>query len=115
MIVDSVVRGALVAAIIGSAVAPDVRAASKDAVAAAIAGGVVGLAVGAAISKKYQQDRVIYVPGYQPPYPPGGYPAAWGQSFSPRPGVICYPMQRACYDVGGAYNPTGTARTLMLQ
>ena len=83
---------------------------------AAIAGGVVGLAVGAALSRSATYDDPdIYAPGYQPPYPPGGYPAAWGQSFSPKPGVICYQIQRACYDAGGAYNPKWTARTFMLQ
>lgn len=82
---------------------------------AAIAGGIVGLAVGTALSKSDRYEPDVYVPGYQPLYPPGGYPYAWQQSFSPKPGVNCYPVQRACYDMGGAYNPKWTARTFMLQ
>ncbi len=105
----------VVGAISAALVLADTRPAPAGAAGAAIAGGIVGLAVGAALSRSQRHDTVIYVPGYQPPYPPGGYPYAWGKSFSPRPGVICYQIQRACYDVGGAYNPKWTARTFMLQ
>ena len=77
---------------------------------AVIGGLVVGAAVGAALSKKHRHNTKIYVPGYAP-YPPGGYVPAWQQTFSPKPGVICYPAQRACYDGGGAYNPKWTWKT----
>jgi hypothetical protein len=84
--------------------------ARADDAAAAIAGGIVGLAVGAALSKKHHHHNDIYYPGYAPPYGPGGYGPAWGQSFSPAPGAICYPIQRACYRADGSFAPVWTSR-----
>jgi hypothetical protein len=103
------------AAISSAFVLISTRPAPADSTGAAIAGGIVGLAVGAALSKKHKNTTVIYEPAYQPPYPPGGYPNAWAQSFSPKPGVLCYPLQRACYDAGGAFNPKWTNRTFAMR
>jgi hypothetical protein len=103
----------VIAAMSSALLFTEARPAPADSTGAAIAGGIVGLAVGAALSKKQKHTTVIYAPGYQPPYPPGTYPNAWAQFFSPKPGVTCYPIQRACYDARGAYNPKWTAITFM--
>jgi hypothetical protein len=103
------------AAVTSAFVFDEVRPARADSTGAAIAGGVVGLAVGAALSKKHKHSKVIIVPDYQPPYPPGAYPNAFAQSYSPIPGIICYPVQRACYDGGGAFNPKWTNLTYVMQ
>jgi hypothetical protein len=79
-------------------------------VTAAIAGGIVGLAAGAALSQAHQHDKVIYYPGYVPPDPPRGYGPYYARSFSPDPGVICYPVQRACYRANGSFAPAWTSR-----
>jgi hypothetical protein len=102
-------------AISSSLVFSEARTVRADSTGAAIAGGVVGLAVGAALSKKHKHSKVIIVPEYRPPYPPGGYPNAFAQSYSPIPGIICYPVQRACYDAGGAFNPKWTNLTYVMQ
>lgn len=85
--------------------------AHDDAVGAAIAGGIIGLAAGAALSSHHHHDKVIYYPGYAPPYPPGGYGPYYRQSFSPTPGIICYPAQRSCYRADGSFAPAWTSRT----
>lgn len=90
-------------------VAESPKARADDA-AAAIAGGIVGLAVGAALSKKHHHHEDVYYPGYAPPYGPGGYNPAWAQSFMPSPRIICYPMQRACYNVDGGFSVKWTSR-----
>lgn len=77
---------------------------------AAIAGGIIGLAAGAALSHHHHHDNNIYYPGYAPPYAPGGYGPYYGQSFSPNPGIICYPAQRACYNAGGDFAGKWTNR-----
>lgn len=103
-------RFALYAALIPALLAftsVDVRASKSGKV---IGGFVVGAAVGAALSKKHRHRDRVYVPTYVP-YPAGGYGPAWAQTYSPAPGVMCYPAQRACYNVGGAYNPHWTWTT----
>ena len=65
---------------------------------AVAAGIIIGAAVGAAVSSDIKHKNKIYVPGPPPP----------GQAFSPKPGVWCYPAQRACYNSGGAYAPNWT-------
>jgi hypothetical protein len=71
-------------------------------VGASLVGGVVGVAVGAALSHKHHHDKVIYYPGYQPPYPAGGYDPYFNQAFNPAPDVVCYPAQRICYNMNGS-------------
>ena len=66
--------------------------------------GVIGLAIGAALSHKHKHNTEVYYPGYQPYYPPNGYDAYYGRTFSPKPGVICYDAQRACYDSDGTFS-----------
>lgn len=78
---------------------------------ALVGGLVVGAAVGAAVAADARHKTKIIVPGYAPPYPPGGYPPYYQQVTSPKPGILCYPAQRACYNAGGAYNPKWTMRT----
>ena len=77
---------------------------------ALVGGLVVGAAVGAAVAADARHTTKIIVPGYAPPYPPGGYPPYYQQVTSPKPGILCYPAQRACYDAGGAYNPKWSMR-----
>ena len=80
-------------------------AAPQPAIAAktgAVIGGIIaGAAVGAAVSSAINQPKTVYVPA-----PPQTQP--WPQSFSPKPNIICYPAQRACYNVNGAYNANWT-------
>ena len=66
---------------------------ANDALAAAIAAGAVGVAVGSALANKssHHHDR----------------PAS--ASFSPKPGVICYTRQRACYKENGNFAANMTA------
>jgi hypothetical protein len=69
---------------------------------AAIGGAIVGGAIVSALSpRKVVVEKNIYVPTVAPaPYPT--------DSFSPGPGIVCYSSQRACYTVGGGYNPQWT-------
>jgi len=83
---------------------------ADDAAAAAVAGGIVGLAVGAALSKKHHHHNDVYYPGHAPPYGPGGYNPAWAQSFMPSSMIVCYPLQRACYNVDGGFSVKWTSR-----
>lgn len=70
----------------------------------AIVGGIIaGAAVGAVVSSAINQPRIVYVPAPPPPQP-------WPQTYSPKPGVNCYPAQRACYNASGAYNANWTYR-----
>lgn len=75
------------------------EAAAKSDAGAVAAGLIIGAAVGAAVSSNIKHKNKIYVPG--PPPPPR-------QAFSPKPGVWCYPNQRACYNANGAYAPNWT-------
>jgi hypothetical protein len=69
---------------------------------AAIGGAIVGGAIVSALSPRTTVvERNIYVPAAAPPPP-------YQDSFSPGPGVICYSGQRACYTMGGGYNPQWT-------
>lgn len=97
-------------AVVPALVVPLSSKVRADDAGAAIAGGIVGLAVGAALSKKHHHHKDVYYPGYAPPYGPGGYNPAWNQNFMPSPTIICYPMQRACYNVGGGFSVKWTSR-----
>jgi hypothetical protein len=84
--------------------ASHVPARSKSDAAAIVGGLIAGAAVGAAVSSVARYpDRVYYAPA--PPPPP-----AWATAFSPKPGIVCYPAQRACYKESGAYAPNWTWR-----
>lgn len=72
---------------------------AKSNTGAVVAGVIVGAAVGAAVSSNIKHKNKIYVQG-----PPSSRP----QAFSPKPGVWCYPNQRACYNANGAYAPNWT-------
>jgi hypothetical protein len=73
---------------------------AKNGVNAAIAGALIGAAVGAAVSESQRQPRQIIVDDndYAPVYRGGRY-----ASYSPKPGVICYPVQQACYKANGTF------------
>jgi hypothetical protein len=68
---------------------------------AVIGGLIVGAAIGAAVSGAINQPKTIYVPAAPPPQP-------WPKTYSPKPGITCYPAQQACYNVNGAYNANWT-------
>lgn len=71
-------------------------------VGAAIGGALIGGAIVSALSpRKVIVDRNVYVPVAPAPPPPT-------DSFTPSAGVICYTSQRACYTMGGGYNPQWT-------
>jgi hypothetical protein len=76
------------------------EAPAKSNAGAVAAGIIVGAAVGAAVSSNIKHNNRVYVPG--PPPPPSN------KGFSPKPGVWCYPAQRACYNADGAYAPNWT-------
>lgn len=77
--------------------------------AAFIGGAVVGGAIVGALSASQKHPKVIYAPGYEP-YPPGGFDPAWGGAMSPKPGILCYPAQQACYNAGGGFSKNWTWR-----
>jgi hypothetical protein len=83
----------------GQLALPGEAEARNDAGAVA-AGLIIGAAVGAAVSSNIKHKNKVYVPG--PPPPPSN------TGFSPKPGVWCYPAQRACYNADGAYAPNWT-------
>lgn len=60
-------------------------AANND-VAAAIAAGVVGVAIGASLADHHKHHGHKH-----------------SDTFSPKPGVICYDRQRACYKSDGGF------------
>ena len=63
---------------------------------------IIGAAVGAAIGSATLPKTVYVNP--RPPRP------VWGAAYSPKPGINCYPAQRACYKNNGAYAPAWTWR-----
>jgi hypothetical protein len=68
---------------------------------AAIGGAIVGGAIVSALSpRKVIVEKNVYVPPAPPPSP--------GDSFTPAAGIVCYTGQRACYTIGGGYNPQWT-------
>jgi hypothetical protein len=70
---------------------------------AAVVGGIIaGAAVGAAIGSATLPKTIYVNPG--PPRP------VWGAAYSPKPGINCYPAQKACYKDNGAYAPQWTWR-----
>ncbi len=87
--------------------AQDGASAKGDKTGAFIGGLAIGGIVGSALSPKKTVVEKVYVPGYRP-LPPPAYDQAWAGTFSPAPGVSCYPVQRACYLAGGAYSPQWT-------
>lgn len=68
---------------------------------AAIGGLIIGEAIAAAVSPHKKVVEKIYVPVGAPPPP-------LVQPYSPAAGVVCYPGQRACYTIGGGYDPRWT-------
>ena len=89
---------ALAALFAAMAAMPAPQAAAKNNTGAIIGGIIAGAAVGASEMK---HPKTVYVPA-RPPKPPSP------QSFSPKKGVICYPVQRACYNDRGAYSANWT-------
>jgi hypothetical protein len=70
---------------------------AKSNTGAIIGGLIVGAAVGAAVSSEINHSKKVYVA--QPPAP-----QPWSKVFSPKPGVLCYPAQQACYNSAGAFS-----------
>ena len=77
----------------------------SDDTAALVGGLVIGGIAAAAISNDYRH-RDQWVPPPPPP-PPPHRPAA---PFRPKPNVICYPREYACYTNSGKYLPQWSAR-----
>lgn len=67
-----------------------------------LGGALIGGAIVAAVSPRKTVTNTVYVPVPAPPPAPGP------DGFMPTPGVYCYAVQRACYTVGGGYNPQWT-------
>jgi hypothetical protein len=79
------------------------EAVSKNSKTGAVVGGLIaGAAIGAAISSS-SHPTTVYVEERPKPNP-----NKWGESFSPKPGIRCYPAQHACYNNDGAYNGNWT-------
>lgn len=90
---------AMACAVIAGGVTSD--AVAKSSKTGAVVGGLIaGAAIGAAISSS-NHPTTVYV--QEKPKP-----NKWGDSFSPKPGVRCYPAQHACYSSDGAYNGNWT-------
>jgi hypothetical protein len=98
-------RNSLIAAVLIPAMTLGISAPkpaeAKNNSAAVVGGIIAGAAVGAMVSNAVAQPRTVYVSAPPPPQP-------WAGAFSPRPGVNCYPAQRACYYANGAYNANWT-------
>jgi len=78
------------------------EAVSKNKTGAVVGGIIAGAAIGAAISSA-NHPTTVYVEERPKPKP-----NKWGESFSPKSGVRCYPAQHACYSADGAYNANWT-------
>jgi hypothetical protein len=83
--------------------AASTQATAKSNAGAIAAGIIAGAAVGAVVSSEINHPKKVYVEGPPPPSP-------WGQVYSPKPGIRCYPAQRACYKADGNYSATWTYR-----
>jgi hypothetical protein len=94
----SLIAAMALAVIAGSMTSESV---AKDKTGAVIGGLIAGAAIGAAISSSSKHSNTIYVEEKPKPN-------KWGDSFSPKPGVICYPVQHACYGSDGAYSAKWT-------
>lgn len=91
----------LVAALAIVAAGAATEAAAKNNTGAVIGGIIAGAAIGAAVPSEMKHPNTVYVPA-PPPKPPSP------QTFTPKPGVVCYPAQRACYSDRGAYSANWT-------
>ncbi|MBM3544131.1 MAG: hypothetical protein FJX44_06465 [Alphaproteobacteria bacterium] len=76
------------------------EAISKNKTGAVVGGLIAGAAIGAAISSA-NHPTTVYVEERPKPN-------KWSDSFSPKPGIRCYPAQHACYSNDGAYNANWT-------
>jgi hypothetical protein len=81
-------------------------AAANNNTGAVVGGLVAGAIIGAAVAGSVNHPANIYVNPKPPPPPPG--PNPWKNAFSPKPGITCYPVQKACYNNNGAYNANWT-------
>jgi hypothetical protein len=102
------ILGAVLIAALASttgAVGMSVPAAAKDNTGAVVGGLIAGAVIGAAVAGSANHSSNIYV-NPRPPPPPK--PDPWANGFSPKPGVKCYPTQKACYNNNGAYNANWT-------
>jgi len=79
--------------------------AAKNKTGAVVGGLIVGAAIGAAISSASKHPTTVYV-GKKPKPKPD----KWTDSFSPKSGIRCYPVQHACYGSDGAYNANWTRK-----
>ncbi len=97
---------AVIAAGLTLALAPTGADARNDhgRLAAGLGGAIIGGAVVSAMSPTKTVTERVYVPAAAPP-PPAAAPP---DGFSPGPGIVCYASQRACYTMGGGYNPQWT-------
>ena len=102
-----VVRAVLIAALASTtgAVGISVPAAAKDNTGAVVGGLIAGAVIGAAVAGSVNHPANIYV---NPKPAPPPKPNIWANAFSPKPGIQCYPQQRACYKNDGAYNANWT-------
>lgn len=101
------IKLSLVAAMAFAVVAVSVttEAAAKDKTGAVVGGLIAGAAIGAAISSASKHPTTVYV-GKKPKPKPD----KWTDSFSPKSGIRCYPVQHACYGSDGAYSASWTHR-----
>jgi hypothetical protein len=103
------ILGAVLIAALASAtgaVGTSVPAAAKNNNTGAVVGGLIaGAVIGAAVAGAASHPSNIYV-NPRPPPPPK--PDPWSNAFSPKPGISCYPTQKACYNANGAYNANWT-------
>ena len=68
----------------------------------AIVGLIAGAVVGAAVASSVKHPTKLYIDKPKR--------NDWNRSFSPKPGVHCYPAQQACYHKDGSYAASQTAK-----
>ena len=95
------VGAALTALVTMSLLVPTTPTMAKDNTGAII-GLIAGAVVGAAVASNVKHSNKIYVDKPKR--------NEWNRSFSPKPGIHCYPAQQACYHKDGSYAANQTAR-----
>ena len=95
------IGAALTALVTVSQLVPSTPTMAKDNTGA-IVGLIAGAVVGAAIASSVKHPNKIYAEKPKR--------NDWNRSFSPKPGIKCYPAQQACYHKDGSYAANQTAR-----
>ena len=84
---------------------------SSSASDADLAASAIAAIIGSAIVGAISDDHKYYHHKSEPGYGAGSdFRKSWGRSFSPHPGITCFPGQRACYKDGRGYSAQWTRK-----